>query len=206
MIIIAIIGLCIIVLWCILVLVWIFLGINIFFPKFFPEIFKVFKKKIVYKKHTLGSNTRQAWQKELIRKNQNFLSANQVPINKIRFVFQPCFQYDIDADKINPVYDIMFPIRTDTGLFVKDSPIIEVGKPLNLMTIGVGNYQMADNYAYLKETLKRCKLGIVIFINDETVPNFETGEPMPYKFSVDDEAIRFAVLDDAVAYNELVKR
>jgi hypothetical protein len=187
-------------LWYAVFLCWMIWGILIFFPNIRRDLLQLIEKKIVYKKHTLGSNTRQAWQKELIRKNQNLLSANQVPINKIRFVFQPCFQYDIDADKINPMYNIMIPIYTDTGLFVKDSPIIEVGKPLNMMTISVGNYQMADNYAYLKETLKRSKLGIVIFIVDETVPDFETNEPMPYKFSVDDEVIRFAVLDDAVAH------
>lgn len=186
--------------WCMLVLWWILSGINIYHPKFFPKILGIFRKKIIYEKHRLGGNTRQKWQQELIRKNQNLLTENGVSLNKIRFVFQPCFQYDIDANQINPAYDIFFPINTDTGLFVKDSPIIEKNKPLNVMSIVVGNYQMADNYAYLKEVLKRSKRGIVIFIADEMVNDLFTGEPQPYKFSVDDEVIRFAVLDDAVAH------
>jgi hypothetical protein len=185
--------------YCILVLWWIFSGINIFYPKFFTKIFKLFKKKIVYEKYTLGSTSVTAMQRNLIKKNQNLLSDHGVPLNKIRFVFHPQFTYDIDNNQIDPIYHAFFPMDSDSGKFVKDQPIIEHGKPDNLITVIVGTYKTDDNYAYLKETLKRCKRGIVIMIADEIVHGIQ-GEPIVYRFSVDDETVRFAVLDDAVEH------
>jgi hypothetical protein len=54
--------------------------------------------------------------------------------------------------------------------------------------------------------LKSCKRGIVIMIHDEMVNNFQTNEPEPYKFSVDDEVIRYANLDTKIAgHQEIVE-
>jgi hypothetical protein len=185
---------------CILMLYWIISKTFLYFPKTHNKLFEIFRKKVVYEKYMLGTTSITAMQQNLIKKNQNLLTDHRVPINKIRFVFRPQFTYDIDKNVINSVYYTFFPISGENGLFVKDEPIIEVGKPDNLMLINVGSYKMADNYAYLKETLKRCKIGIVIMINDEIINDIVTGEPIPYKFSVNDEEIRFAVLDDAIEH------
>ena len=169
-----------------------------FLQYFFGKI-NIFKGKTVYEKYTLGGTTISAKEKKLIHDNQKLLMANQVPINKVRFVFRPQFTYDVDKNVINPVYYAFFPMNENNGLFAKNEPVIEVDKPDNLMTVVVGSYKMDDNYVFLKETLKRCKRGVAIMISDEILNDLYTGEPQPYKFSVDDEVIRFAVLDDAVA-------
>jgi len=135
--------------------------------------------------------------------NQNLLLDHGVPIGKIRFVFGRQFTYDVDKNAINPSYYAFFPINGNNGLFAKDVPVIEIGKPDNLVTVIVGNYQMADNYAFLKETLKKSKRGIAIMINDEIIPTV-TG-PEVYRFSVDDEVIYFANLDYAVEHYKLVE-
>lgn len=158
------------------------------------------KNKPVYQKQTVGGHKQGLKEKKLIKENQNFLREHGVPINKVRFVFQPCFEYDVDKNIINPVYQVMLPTDKNTGLFINDEPLIEIGKPLNVMAISVGSYKMDDNYEYLKSILKNSKRGIVIMIADETWTNIGTGEPEPYKFSVDDEVIRFANLDAAVEY------
>jgi hypothetical protein len=185
--------------WIGLVVFWLLYGLLLFHPELPNKLVRTFRKKIVYEKYSMGAISVTAVQQNLIKKNQNLLSDHGVPINKIRFVFHPQFNYDVDRNVIDPNYYAFFPINDDNGLFVKDEPVIEVGRPNNLITVVVGNYKTDDNYAYLKETLKRCKIGIAIMINDEIINGIQ-GEPIPYKFSVDDEIIRFAVLDDAVEH------
>lgn len=71
----------------------------------------IFEGKTIYEKRSVGNDGELLdWQKELITKNRNLLLDNQVPINKIRFVFQPSFEYDVDKNVINPIYDVMIPI------------------------------------------------------------------------------------------------
>ena len=185
-----------------------FFPIPIFIPQFpyvrFKEI-NLFKGKTMYEKHTMGGHVLDSKHKRLIHDNQNLLLEHQVPINKIRFVFQPTFTYDIDKNVINPVYHAFLPINGNNGLFAKDEPVIEVGKPEHLITVFVGSYKMEDNYAYLKETLKRCKKGVVIMLDDEIIYHYRTNESKPYEFIVDDEVIRFAVLDDAIEHYKTVK-
>jgi hypothetical protein len=173
-----------------------------FLQSFFKKI-NIFKGKTVYEKYTLGGTTISAKEKKLIHDNQKLLMANQVPINKVRFVFHQQFTYDIDKNIINPVYYAFFPMNGNNGKFIKDEPVIELGKPDKLITVVVGSYQTADNYVYLKETLKRCKRGVAIMIADEIIST--VSGPEVYKFSVADEVIHFAVLDDAVEhYNAVV--
>lgn len=181
-----------------------FMPIPIFLERIVDRVINVFKGRTVYEKYTLGGNTITALQSNLIKKNQNLLLDHGVPINKVRFVFQPQFTYDIDKNVINPVYQAFFPLNGNNGRFAKDEPVISVGKPDKLIAVVVGSYKFDDNYAYLKETLKRCKRGVAIMICDEIVPTVT--RPEIYKFSVDDEVIRFAVLDDAVAkFEEVVE-
>ena len=173
--------------------------IPIFLEKFVDNVVNFFKGRTVYERYTLGTTDVTAVQKNLIKKNQNLLTDHGVPINKIRFVFHPTFTYDVDKNVINPVYHAFFPMNGDTGRFAKNEPVIEIGKPDKLIMVIVDNYKFSDNYEQLKMELKSCKRGIVIMINDEMVNDFLTGEPKPYKFSVDDEVIRYANLDTKVA-------
>jgi hypothetical protein len=173
--------------------------IPIFIPQYpyvkFKEI-SIFKGRTVYEKHTMGVKKPNKKQEELIRKNRNLLLEHRVPINKVKFVFAPSFEYDVDKNEVSPVYHVMLPINGNNGLFAKGEPVIEVGKPRNLMLVNVGSYKFDDNYEYLKGLLKTAKRGIAIFIADEEITDLD----IPYKFSVDDEVIRLANLDTAVEH------
>lgn len=138
----------------------------------------------------------------LVARNQELLLLNQIPLAKIRFVFQPNFTYDVDKNVINPPYEMFLPLRKDgSGLFDKDAPVIELGKPKNLMMVGVNNYKVDDNYAFIKHILQGTKRGIAIFLVDEMVDDlFGHGEEkIHYYSSVDAENLRLINLDEAVA-------
>jgi len=137
--------------------------------------------------------------KVLMKKNRDLLLLNQVPINKVRFIFHPCFTYDIDKDIINPPYDIFIPLRKDgSGLFDKNAPVIELNKPNKLKIISVDNYKVNDNYAFIKEMIKNSKRGVVIFLADEVSKDFK-GNDMFYRSEVDSEVLRITNLDEVVA-------
>jgi len=159
--------------------------------KFFKTI-NIFKNKVVYEvvyeKYVMGGDKNLDWQKVLIAENRKLLSENQVPINKIRFVFQPVFQYDIDKNEINPEYVIMLPVN-ENQLFNKKAPVIEIKKPKNLINVSVQSYRMSDNYEFLKQLVKKSKRGVVIYVSNQS--------PL-YKYSVNDEVIRIAILDDEI--------
>ena len=165
--------------------------IPIFIPLFpyvdiqYREI-NLFKDKTMYEKHTFGNDG--IYHNDLltlINKNKTYLLDNNVPLNKIRFVFQPTFNYDVDKDIINPKFDVLFPINGNNGLFCKDKPEITINKPKNLITIAVDSYRFDDNYKFIKDCLKSTKRGIVIYISD--YPNNE--------FCVDDDVIRMSIID-----------
>ena len=120
---------------------------------FFGEI-NFFKGRTMYEKRVLGSADITAVQQNLIKKNQNLLSDHGVPIGKVRFVFHPTFTYDVDKNVINPVYHAFFPMNGNTGLFAKNEPVIEIGKPDKLIMIIVDSYKFNDNYEQLIMELK----------------------------------------------------
>jgi hypothetical protein len=121
---------------------------------------------------------------------------NQVPLDKIRFVFNPCFTYDADKNIVNPKYEIFIPLRKDgSGLFDNKAPVIEFNKPEKLMMVSVSNYKVDDNYDFIKQMVKKSKRGVVIFIADDTTFLNE-----PYHYSVDTEVIRLINLDEAIEY------
>jgi len=174
--------------------------IPIFLP-IYPYIgykyINIFKNKVVYEKHTIGNNgVAPDSHKELIKANKQLLLDNQVPINKIRFVFQPTFTYDVNNNIINPKYDIMLPINGNTGLHAKDHPIIEINKP-NIKMIRVNSYDVDDNYEFIKNLIKKSKLGVVIMLANEVVTLFD-GREEQYFFSVDSEVIRLINLDEEI--------
>ena len=135
--------------------------------------------------------------RELIKKNRNLLSDNGLNLNKIRFVFSPTFTYDIDRDTINPRYRIYLPLRNDdSGLFDKDAPVLELGKPANLVTATVNNYKFEDNFAFIKELTRKSKRGIAIYIieHQDAVDCF--GNKFSYEHGVDSEMVRLRDLDE----------
>lgn len=137
------------------------------------------KTKISYLKFEIGDNNELRDFQILIKKYRTLLLENQVPINKIRFVAQPTFMYDIDKDVINPKYHVMLPIDKKTGVMNANYPIIEINKPEKIITISVNTYKYKDNYKLLKEKLKGTKKGIVIYY-------------------IDYDTIRFSILDEEV--------
>lgn len=172
---------------------------SLHYPYVKIEKFRPFKKKIIYKPFDMGgdSMSNDEIMRELVRKNKALLLNNQVPINKIRFVFQPTFTYDVDKDVVNPKYQVMLPVD-EKGLFVKDAVVVEIGKPENIIRVNVRSYRTDNNYEYLKAILKYCKKGVAIYIGTDNQVNYFTGEPDHVKFSVDCEVIRFANLDEEI--------
>jgi hypothetical protein len=173
----------------------IFLPIPIFISEF-PYV--KFKKRYSPNEYKRFDNSVELNQKskDMIKTNRDLLSLNQVPLDKIRFVFNPCFTYDVDKNIINPKYETFIPLRKDgSGLFDNKAPVIEFGKPEKLMMVTVLTYKVDDNYEFIKEMIKKSKRGVVIFIADDTTFFNEQ-----YQFSVDSEVIRLVNLDEATEY------
>ena len=165
--------------------------------KLFKDI-NPFKGKTVYERYTMGDAKLNLIQEKLFAKNKKLLLDNQVPIGKVRFVFSPMFDYDVDKNIINPKYVLMLPIDAKTGKFVKNVPEISVNKPHNLIKTPVVTFCVEDNYAFIKEIVKKSKRGIVIFLADEMVYAKDKGVPMHYYSGVDADCIRFTNLDEVV--------
>ena len=166
------------------------ISVFIFFYGRIKKIITSIINKRIYKKYSIGSYVLSDYEKKLIIKNRNILSENRVSINKIRFVFTPIFQYDIETDIINPRYDVMIPMLG--GYVDKKSPIISVNKPHHLLSIITKFWQNNDNFANLKRILKHCKKGVVIMIANKEC----------YEYNVD-EYIQMAILDDEIEkYNQ----
>jgi len=118
-------------------------------------------------------------EKVLIRKNKELLSLNQIPLNKIRFVFKSTFTYDVDNNIINPHYETFLPLRKDgSGVVDSNAPIIEINKPKNLLKINVDTYKTDDSYALIKQMVKKSKKGVVIFLADNTVSLHDERTPL----------------------------
>jgi hypothetical protein len=173
-----------------------------FLQYIFGKVANVFEGKTVYQKHTFGADVLTDHQKSLVKLNRRILHDNNVPINKVRFVFSPTFTYDVDKDVINPKYDAMLPLNGSTGLFQKKAPVIEIGKPEKLIRVNVDSYSVVDNYELINDMLNYGKRGIAIFIVDEMVANFgiDKGIPLRYHFGVDTDVIRIASLDATVEH------
>jgi hypothetical protein len=172
-----------------------------FLQKIFGKI-NVFEGRTVYEKHTVGGDLLTDQQRGLIKLNRKLLLDNQVPINKVRFVFSPTFTYDVDKDVINPKFDMMLPLNGSTGLFKKKAPVIEIGKPEKLIRVVIDSYKVNDNYELITDMLNYGKRGVVIFLVDEMIANFivDKGIPQAYHFGVDTEVIRIVSLDATIEH------
>ena len=120
-----------------------------------------------YERIVMNDHSPTDKQIELIKSVKETLSMNQIPINKIRFVFTPSFLYDVDNNKINPVFTIMMPKKLG---WRKRKPIIEVDKPANSFTVRFCEYVDIDDAETIKPVVKSSKKGVVFFIDEK---NFE---------------------------------
>jgi hypothetical protein len=113
-----------------------------------------------YKIITLNNNKLTNNQITLIKSCKNILLENQIQLNKIKFVCEQSFMYDIDNNVINPKYQRMIPIK------IKRKPIIDISKPQNIMTIFLGENRTDNNFELLKKLTKNTKKGIVMLANN----------------------------------------
>jgi len=120
---------------------------------------KIFKRKVEYhppvvmRTHVVPNTTQH-----LYKNCKNILSENQIPLKKIKFVYEKSFIYDVDNNKINPEYKTIIPIK-------KNHPVIEVDKPENTMEVFLGEYRTVDNYATLKQLTGKTKKGIAFLVH-----------------------------------------
>jgi len=120
-------------------------------------------EKAGYERIVMNDGERTDHQKEMIKHVKEILSVNQIPTNKIRFVFVPVFLYDIDNDEINPVFTILMPKNLG---WRNKKPIVEIGKPENTIRIKFNDYVDIDDYNLIKPVVKASKKGVVIYIDE----------------------------------------
>lgn len=109
---------------------------------------------------TMNNDELTQKQKDLIKFINGILSVDNVPINKIRYVFNYTFLYDIDNNVINPKYQVMKP----TNLGWKKKPCIEIGKPENSIQINFVKYIDIDDIT--KQMVMISKRGVVLYVDE----------------------------------------
>lgn len=125
-------------------------------------------------------------EKKQIKTAKDLFTRNEIPINKVRFVFDFKFTYDVDKDIVNPKYTVLVPRKKK-----KDNHPIEIGVPENLMTIEMGVYQTDyDDYNNVRSIIKNTKKGVVIKLNHID------------QFSGLDHDILMANLDGAIEFHK----
>jgi hypothetical protein len=152
------------------------------FTNKFPFI--SFKKKLTaidyyapidFNTHVVSNTNNQ----HLIAISKEQLINNGIPLNKIRFVFEKSFLYDVDNNNINPSFKTMIPIK-------KKHPVVEIGKPERTILVHLGENITYNNFAHLKNLAHKSKKGVALLVGD----NYE-------------EVMWTASLDDAIEfYNE----
>jgi len=123
----------------------------------FPFI-SIVKSK--YEIIVMNDNEFTSKQKEIIKFINGNLSVDNIPINKIRYVFNHTFLYDINNNEINPVYQIMKPINFGW----KKKPCLEIGKPENSIQINFVKYIDIDDIT--KQMVMISKKGIVLYVEE----------------------------------------
>ena len=129
-------------------------------PKFLLSLFNKKDESEPYKTVVLNGRPMSKAQKELLKTCKKTLSDNNIPLNKIRFVLEPSFIYDIDNNAINPTYTQLIPKK-------KKHPIVEIGKPKNSLTVFLGQYQTVNNFNVIRNFTKSTRKGLVILASKE---------------------------------------
>lgn len=100
-------------------------------------------------------------EKKQIKAAKDLFTRNEIPINKVRFMFDFKFTYDVDKNTVNPKYTMLVPRKKKKG-----NHILEINVPENLMTIEVGVYQTDyDDFENVRNIIKNSKKGVVIKLN-----------------------------------------
>ena len=143
---------------------------------------------VEYTAVTIGNDFSEGYEK-LVKKNRNLLSDHGINLNKVRFVYTPTFFYDVEKNIINPSFTAMLPSK-------KSAPIIEIGKPKNVVEVKVAMYHSSDNYGFMKDLAKNSKKGIVIYIKRFEDAIKDDGTKFTVEEGVAEPFVKLVDLDD----------
>jgi hypothetical protein len=131
------------------------------FIKKYPFL-KIVPKPVDYDSIIVNEKELSDEEKRQIKLAKELFSLHQIPLNKIRFIFDTKFTYDISKDVVNPKYVKLIPKKK-----TKHTHIIDVDAPAELMTITVGTYQTDyDDFKNVREIIRKSKKGVVVSLDD----------------------------------------
>ena len=131
------------------------------FIRKYPFI-KIIPKIVDYNSVIVNEKVLSDEEKRQIKEAKEILSLHQIPLNKVRFVFDVKFTYDITNNIVNPRYVKLIPKKK-----TKHDQSIDVDAPTDLMTILVGTYQTDyDDFKNVREIIRKSKKGVVITLDD----------------------------------------
>ena len=129
--------------------------------KKFPFI-KIIPKIVDYESIIVNEKQLSDEEKRQLKEAKEILSLHQIPLNKVRFVFDIKFTYDVTNNIVNPRYVKLIPKKK-----TKYDQSIDVDAPTDLMTILVGTYQTDyDDFKNVREIIRKSKKGVVIMLGD----------------------------------------
>lgn len=117
-------------------------------------------------------------QKRVIEEIKFVLKINLIPLDKIRFVFNSEFEYDVDRNVVNPRYSIYTP---RPNIFGKTNyPMMTLNKPYNLKKAIVPFFRIDEKFVFLRELIRRSKRGIVMCLiaSEAYAGNFATDKSL----------------------------
>ena len=127
----------------------------------FPFI-KIIPKIVDYESIIVNEKQLSDEEKRQLKEAKEILSLHQIPLNKVRFVFDIKFTYDVTNNIVNPRYVKLIPKKK-----TKYDQSIDVDAPTDLMTILVGTYQTDyDDFKNVREIIRKSKKGVVIMLGD----------------------------------------
>ena len=131
------------------------------FIKKYPFI-KIIPKIVDYESIIVNEKQLSDEEKRELKEAKEILSLHQIPLNKVRFVFDIKFTYDVTNNIVNPRYVKLIPKKK-----TKYDQSIDVDAPTDLMTILVGTYQTDyDDFKNVREIIRKSKKGVVIMLGD----------------------------------------
>ena len=131
------------------------------FIKKYPFI-KIIPKIVDYESIIVNEKQLSDEEKRQLKEAKEILSLHQIPLNKVRFVFDIKFTYDVTNNIVNPRYVKLIPKKK-----TKYDQSIDVDAPTDLMTILVGTYQTDyDDFKNVREIIRKSKKGVVIMLGD----------------------------------------
>ena len=129
--------------------------------KKFPFI-KIIPKIVDYESIIVNEKQLSDEEKKQLKEAKEILSLHQIPLNKVRFVFDVKFTYDVTNNIVNPRYVKLVPKKK-----TKYDQSIAIDAPTDLMTILVGTYQTDyDDFKNVREIIRKSKKGVVIMLGD----------------------------------------